>query len=67
MYENGSGGDRKLLALQKQIFAIGIVAYSSATGAFYPAPYGADSSEAYIIGTPSAQVKGLKCRFWYIK
>lgn len=50
-----------------QIFAIGIVAYTSATGAFYPAPYGSDSAEAYIIGTPSAQIRGLKCRFWYIK
>ena len=49
-----------------KIISVAIVAWTSATGAFSVMPYGTGAAEAYILGTPSVTIKGLKLRFWYV-
>ena len=46
-----------------KIVSVGIIAWTSNSGAFSLVPYG--ERGAYAVGAPNVTIAGLRCRYWY--
>lgn len=49
----------------KSIVSVSIITWTSNTGAFWFATQADGNNYFYVVGTPSAVIRGLKLRWWY--
>ena len=60
---NSSPSPSSLIPSGAKIVAVGMLYWSSNSGAFSLIPY--DEQQVYAVGTNGVSVSGLRCRFWY--